>query len=56
MSDAPKFTLADLDVRCEFSDLPCPSCLHCRADVQARLAADPVFAAYLDAAGRDDQG
>jgi hypothetical protein len=48
MADAPLFTLADLDERCDFSDLPRPTCLHCRPDVQARLAEDPVFAAWLD--------
>jgi hypothetical protein len=46
----PTFALADLDVRCAHSDLPVPSCAHCRPDVRARLAADPVFAAWLDRA------
>jgi hypothetical protein len=44
----PRFTLEDLDKRCEFSWLPAPTCVHCRPDVQARLAEDPVFAAWLD--------
>lgn len=33
--------------RCPRSDLPTYSCAHCRTDVQARLAADPVYAAWL---------
>lgn len=36
-----------LATRCERSDLPTYSCAHCRADVQARLKADPVYAAWL---------
>jgi hypothetical protein len=43
-----RFTLAEMDVRCDHSDLPRPSCWHCRPDVLMRLAADPVFAAWLD--------
>lgn len=49
----PPFTLADLAQRCDRSDLPAPSCAHCRPDVQARLAADPVFALWLGNAGRE---
>jgi hypothetical protein len=48
--DRPEFSLADMDVRCSFSDLAAPSCWHCRSDVQARLADDPVFAAWVDSA------
>lgn len=47
-ADLPVFTLADLNERCPHYDLPRPSCVHCRPDVLARIAADPVFAAWLD--------
>jgi hypothetical protein len=47
-------TVADiLGARCAVSELPERTCAHCRPEVQAALADDPVFAQWLGVAGHD---